>query len=49
MEDIFRMLRNKADPNEVKKQLKGKDLTMKDKFGQSILHHTSLEGYAKYI
>lgn len=45
MEDVFRLIRNKADPGEIKKQLKGKELSFKDKSGQSILHYACLEGY----
>ena len=44
MEDVFRLIRNKADAGEVKKCLKGKDVSFKDKSGQSILHYTCLEG-----
>jgi hypothetical protein len=44
MEEVFRMISNKADPNEIKKQLKGKDLNARDKYGQSILHHTCQAG-----
>lgn len=49
MEEVFRLIRNKADPNEIKKQLKGKDLSAKDKSGQSILHYSSLEGCVSFL
>ena len=45
MEEVFRLIRNKADPSDIKKSLKGKDLTTKDKSGQTILHYVCLEGY----
>eukprot|EP01111_Echinosteliopsis_oligospora_P016530 TRINITY_DN6906_c0_g1_i1.p1 TRINITY_DN6906_c0_g1~~TRINITY_DN6906_c0_g1_i1.p1 ORF type:complete len:503 (-),score=102.19 TRINITY_DN6906_c0_g1_i1:250-1758(-) len=44
MEDVFKLVKASGDLEEVTKKMKGKDITAKDKFGQTILHIASGEG-----